>query len=200
MWHGKPMDCRPRGPDGHKESWERWGQRFAERWADAQERGARGGGRQRRMFDGGELRLVLLRLIADEARHGYELIRAIETMTGGAYAPSPGVVYPTLTLLDEMGLIAEQRSDDSKKRFAVTAEGRAHLAERADEVARLIARLTELGEHRQRHGASPVARAMRNLGMVVRNRAEMADDAGPDAMHEIAAMIDELAQRIERLK
>jgi DNA-binding PadR family transcriptional regulator len=82
------------------------------------------------MFDGGELRLVLLKLIADETRHGYELIRAIEAMAGGAYAPSPGVVYPTLSMLDEMGLIAEQRSDDAKKRFAVTEEGRAHLAER----------------------------------------------------------------------
>ena len=51
----------------------------------------------RRMFDGGELRLVLLKLIADEPRHGYDLIREIEELTGGAYAPSPGVVYPTLT-------------------------------------------------------------------------------------------------------
>jgi len=197
MWHGKPIDCRPRGPDGQKESWERWGQRFAERWADAQERGARG--RQRRMFDAGELRLVLLKLIADEARHGYELIRAVEALTGGAYAPSPGVVYPTLSMLDEMGLVAEQRTDDSKKRFGVTGDGRAHLAEREGEVARLMTRLSDLGEHRQRHGASPVARAMRNLGMVVRNRVE-AGSASDDAAHDLADMIDELARRVERLK
>ena len=59
------------------------------------------------MFEGGELRLVLLKLIADEPRHGYDLIRAIEELTGGEYAPSPGVVYPTLTLLQDMGLIEE---------------------------------------------------------------------------------------------
>ena len=71
-------------------------------------RGGRGRGRRaRRMFESGELRLVLLKLIADEPRHGYDLIRAIEELTGGEYAPSPGVVYPTLTLLQDMGLIEE---------------------------------------------------------------------------------------------
>ena len=115
------------GPRGRRGQWEQFAAQLAGRWDETQ-RGP--GGRQRRMFDGGELRLVLLKLIADETRHGYELIRAIEAMAGGAYAPSPGVVYPTLSMLDEMGLIAEQRSDDAKKRFAVTEEGRAHLAER----------------------------------------------------------------------
>src|SRR5690606_33985152 len=86
------------------------------------------GGSRRRMFDGGELRLVLLKLIADEPRHGYDLIRRIEELTGGAYAPSPGVIYPTLTLLDEMGQIAAQQSDGAKKLFAITPEGAAELA------------------------------------------------------------------------
>src|SRR5215470_2046163 len=67
----------------------------------------RHGGRRRRVFDSGELRLVLLKLIADEARHGYELIRAIEELSGGLYVPSPGMVYPTLTMLHEMGQIEE---------------------------------------------------------------------------------------------
>ncbi len=71
--------------------------------------GGCGGGRSRRMFDGGELKLLLLKLIADAPRQGYDMIREIEAMTGGAYAPSPGVVYPKLTLLDEMNLIGEQQ-------------------------------------------------------------------------------------------
>ena len=66
-------------------------------------------GDRKRMFEGGELRLVLLKLIADQPRHGYELIKAIEEMTDGEYAPSPGVVYPTLTMLEDMGLIAEEQ-------------------------------------------------------------------------------------------
>ena len=67
---------------------------------------------RRRMFGSGELRLVLLKLIADEPRHGYDLIRAIEELTGGDYAPSPGVVYPTLTMLADMGLIEEAPPKD----------------------------------------------------------------------------------------
>ena len=92
----------------------------------------RGGPRGRRMFDGGELRLVLLKLIADEPRHGYDLIRQVEELTGGAYAPSPGIVYPTLTLLDDMGLIEAQQAEGAKKLFAVTDAGTAHLAENAE--------------------------------------------------------------------
>src|SRR3546814_9316383 len=74
------------------------------------------------MFDCGELRLVLLKLIADEPRHGYDLIRQVEELTSGAYAPSPGVIYPTLTLLDDMGQIAVQQSEGARKLFAVRSE------------------------------------------------------------------------------
>ena len=87
-------------------------------------------GRRGRVFDAGELRLVLLKLIADQPRHGYDLIRAIEELTHGAYAPSPGVIYPTLTMLQDMGLIEETKGEGSRKAFAVTDEGRAHLAEK----------------------------------------------------------------------
>src|SRR3546814_11329261 len=104
-------------------------------------RSEHGGGRgRRRMFDGGELRLVLLKLIADDARHGYDLIREIEDLTGGAYAPSPGIVYPTLTLLGDMGSIEEQAAEGTRKQFAITAAGRAHLDENAEEVAALMTR------------------------------------------------------------
>ena len=162
------------------------------------ERGRGGGGRGRRMFDGGELRLVLLKLIADEPRHGYDLIRAIEEMTGGGYAPSPGVVYPTLTLLDEMGQIEEQASEGVKKRFAATDAGRVQLAEKADEVEALIARLEAIGEHRNRADQWPVRRAMGNLRLSVRGR--MMQGSDDDTTHQIAALIDEVAQKIERLK
>ena len=158
-----------------------------------------GGGRSRRMFDGGELRLVMLKLIVDEPRHGYDLIREIEAMTGGAYAPSPGVVYPTLTLLDEMGLIEEERSEGAKKRFAATDEGRAHLDKHAEEVAALIARLSGLGERTKRGDRAPVRRAMGNLRHVVQDRL-MYGDLSDDMVHDVAAMIDELVQKIERLK
>ncbi|WP_294089217.1 PadR family transcriptional regulator [Sphingomonas sp.] len=153
---------------------------------------------RRRVFDGGELRLVLLKLIADAPRHGYDLIREIEEMTKGAYAPSPGVVYPTLTLLGDMGLIAEQQSEGAKKQYAATDDGRAHLAERAEEVASLMARLAELGEDRARTDSESIRRAMNNLRHVLMHKQHFGDMT-TDKLHAIVALIDEAAQKIERL-
>ena len=98
------------------------------------------------MFDGSELRLVLLKLIEEQPRHGYDLIREIEARSGNAYAPSPGVVYPTLTLLGDMGLVEEVKSEGARKQLAITEEGRQHLAERHDEVAALAASFARLAE------------------------------------------------------
>lgn len=156
------------------------------------------GGRRARMFDGGELRLVLLKLIADAPRHGYDLIREIEALTAGAYAPSPGVVYPTLTLLDEMGLIEEQQSEGAKKRFAATDAGRAHLSDHAEQVAAMMARLHALGAQRERVDAAPIRRAMGNLKVAL-GATFAHDEVSRERMLEVAAMIDDLAQRVERL-
>jgi len=150
------------------------------------------------MFSGDELRLVLLKLIAEKARHGYDLIREIEERTAGAYAPSPGVVYPTLTMLADMDLIAEQPGQGAKKIFAVTTAGEAHLAERAEDVAALFERLTAVGAERTRSDRAPVRRAMRNLRTVLQNRLEAGDLSDDDA-HAVAAILDEAVQRIERL-
>jgi DNA-binding PadR family transcriptional regulator len=164
--------------------------------------GSRGWGGHRRdrkrMFEGGELRLVLLKLIADQPRHGYELIKAIEDMTGGEYAPSPGIVYPTLTMLEDMGLIAEKKSKDSKKVYEVTEEGRAHLDENADEVDELIERLEAHGQRRR--GQRPeIGRAIGNLMAALRNR--IAHEGWNDELlDEVVDILDEAAQRIERVK
>lgn len=187
------------GPEGHhmggRRGSRRWGG-FEVSWeAGPEVVGARV---RRRVFDGGELRLVLLKLIADQPRHGYDLIREIEELTAGAYAPSPGIVYPTLTLLDDMGLIEEQQSEGAKKQFAATEAGRVHLAERAEEVAALIARLTELGTERTRTESASVRRAMGNLRHVLMHQLR-AGDVPTDKLHAIVALIDEAAQKIERL-
>lgn len=158
----------------------------------------RGGPRGRRMFDGGELRLVLLKLIADEARHGYDVIRSIEELTGGAYAPSPGVVYPTLTLLDDMDLIEARQTEGAKKLFAVTEAGIAHLAENAEQVAALFARLAEAGAERARTDSASVRRAMGNLREVLIHKLRDGELA-QETLHEVVALIDDAAQKIERL-
>lgn len=190
---GNPMEGG-RGPRGPRGGFDLGG--LSMEWGG---RGNREGGRSRRMFDGGELRLVLLKLIADQPRHGYDLIREIEELTGGTYAPSPGVVYPTLTMLDEMGLIEEQQSEGAKKRFAATDEGRKHLEEKAEEVAALIERLTGLGAQRQKWDAIPVWRAFGNLAQVLRQRVQRGGFTN-ETLHDVAELIDELAQKIERLR
>ncbi|WNO52679.1 PadR family transcriptional regulator [Stakelama saccharophila] len=161
-------------------------------------RGPGWGRRAKRMFDGGELRLVLLKLIAEEPRHGYDLIREIEERTGGAYAPSPGVVYPTITMLGDMDLIAEQDSEGAKKVYAATDAGRTHLEENAQEVERLFARLDEVGSMRERTSGGPVRRAMGNLRSVLQDRLTR-EDVSDDTLHDVAGIIDDAARRIERL-
>ena len=156
------------------------------------------GGRRRRVFDSNELRLVLLKLIADQPRHGYELIRAIEDLTGGVYVPSPGVVYPTLTMLQEMGQIEEAASDGARKAFAVTADGTALLAEKKEEVAALFARLAELATARERTDGGPIRRAMQNLKMVLISRLE-SGETKTETLHQVASILDDAAQKIERL-
>jgi DNA-binding PadR family transcriptional regulator len=157
------------------------------------------GRRTRRMFESGELRLVLLKLISEQPRHGYDLIRAVEEMTGGTYAPSPGVVYPTLTMLEEMGLIEETAGEGARKPFQITDAGTAHLQENADEAEELIRRLKTLSPSHYPEGGSPIWRAMRNLGVAIRHRVGRGE-ISEDTIHEAAALIDELAQKIERLK
>jgi len=151
--------------------------------------------RGRRVFDAAELRLVLLKLLTDQPRHGYDLIRAIEEMTAGAYSPSPGVVYPTLTLLAEMGHTQEDASEGSRKTYSVTAEGTAFLDARKAEVEALIARLTQMAGERERFDAKPVKRAVMNLRAVLMNK--LGSDS--EKLHDITAIIDDAAQRIERL-
>jgi DNA-binding PadR family transcriptional regulator len=157
-----------------------------------------GGGGRRRMFDSGELRLVLLKLIEETPRHGYDLIREIEDRTGGAYAPSPGVIYPTLTLLADMGLIEEAKSEGAKKLFAITHAGSVHLTEQTLEVEAAMAKLAQMGARSERTDGAPIRRAMGNLREVLQNRLGR-DDVTVETLHEVAAMLDEVAQKVERL-
>ncbi|QZD96503.1 PadR family transcriptional regulator [Qipengyuania gelatinilytica] len=160
--------------------------------------GKRGGGRRRRMFGSGELRLVLLKLLGDEPRHGYELIKAVEDLTGGSYAPSPGTVYPTLSLLEDEGAIAPAKGDETRKAYEITDAGRAELEERADEVDRLMERLAGHGERRRAYATPEMFRAAGNLAGVLKNKAR-SGQLDQKTMEEIVDLIDELAKKVERL-
>lgn len=167
-----------------------------------EERGSEDSGRRRRrrgrMFAAGELRLALLALIAEKPSHGYELMKDIEEMTGGGYAPSPGAVYPTLQLLEDEGAIAEAEAEGAKKPFAATEQGRAELGERADAVEALMQRLGRHGERAEKVRSPDLFRAMGNLASVLKNRA-VAGKLDERTINEIVDLIDEMAKRIERL-
>jgi DNA-binding PadR family transcriptional regulator len=161
--------------------------------------GGRGPGRGRRgRFGRSELRLMLLTLIAEEPRHGYDLIKAMEERSGGHYSPSPGVVYPALAMLADEGLVSEQASDDQRRKFAITADGKKALAEDAEEASRAMERLAALGEHAERHRSPSIERAAVSLFTAVGQR--MAEGGeGDDLPHRIAEILDEAAQKIDRL-
>ncbi len=127
MWH-----MHARGPGGR--GGVRGGRGRARAGEERAERGPRlggfgrgGGGRGGRIFGPGDLRFVLLALIKEKPRHGYELIKDLEQKFGGAYAPSPGSVYPTLTLLEELGQVRSTASEGARRLYEITAEGNRYL-------------------------------------------------------------------------
>jgi len=151
------------------------------------------------MFRRGELKMVLLHLIAEEPRHGYDLIRQIEELTGGHYAPSPGIVYPTLTLMAEMDLIDEAIDDDGKKIYSITQAGSAKLAEEDAHIAEILERLEGVSKMGEPSEGPPGRRAVHNLKSAIRIR--LADEEkGSDKILDVTAIIDEAASKIERLK
>jgi DNA-binding PadR family transcriptional regulator len=152
---------------------------------------------RRRMFEGGELRLVMLLLMEAEPRHGYDIIREIETRTGGAYAPSPGIVYPTLTLLEEMGQAEMRPSEGAKRLYAITPAGLAHLEAHRAEATAALARLDALAQTSAALDAGPVFRAMSNLKAALRQRLGNAPDK--ETIFAVADALDEAARKIERL-
>jgi DNA-binding PadR family transcriptional regulator len=155
-----------------------------------------GRGRAERVFDQGDLRFVILKLISEEPRHGYEIIKAIEEKVGGAYSPSPGVIYPTLTLLEELGYVTVESAEGGKKLYRVTPEGAAALEEKKTVVDGIFARMAEV--HERFEGPSPrIFRAMKNLGNAIGTRMR----AGPvnaEQLDALVAAIDEAARKVEK--
>ncbi len=152
-------------------------------------------GRRGRIFDQGDLRLVMLALIAEHPRHGYDVIKALEEMTGGDYSPSPGIVYPTLTLLEEQGL-ASVTEADGKKLYGATDAGRAALAADKPVVDTIFARVAEFAA-RSSSVAPRVLRAMENLRTALRLKLAQGG-LTEDRVAAITRIIDDAATAVER--
>jgi len=170
-----------------------------------------GGGdmvRAGRMLATGDLRLIALALIAEQPRHGYEIIKVLEEKTAGWYSPSPGIVYPTLTFLEEAGYVTAQ-AEGAKKLYTITDEGRAYLDQNRDFVDAVLERLEKLGgkiarlrrrlgrdedEEDGRRGLPPLVRAaLENLREVA--GARLAADADTEAK-----LVEILARAAQEMK
>ena len=153
-------------------------------------RHSRGGGRHR-VFDHGDLRFILLSMIAAKPAHGYDLIKALEERMGGGYSPSPGVIYPTLTMLEEQGY-AISRAADGKKLYQATVEGQAFLQANQGLVEAIQLRLDGVARDRNILPDPRIIRAIENLKTALRLRRA----AGPipdDQARAIATAIDAAA-------
>lgn len=155
------------------------------------------GHRRERMFGQGDIRLLVLDLLAERPRYGYEVIKAIEELAGGDYSPSPGVIYPTLTLLEELGHATATDSGNGKKHYETTAEGKACVEANRDALDRIRGRLAAAGTAAQARRSPEIQRAIQNFRMALHLRLERGE-LGSEVSRRIADAIDRAAVEIER--
>jgi DNA-binding PadR family transcriptional regulator len=166
--------------------------------------------RGRRMLAQGDLRLIALALIAEQPRHGYDIIKVLEEKTADWYSPSPGMVYPTLTYLEEVGYVTAQ-TEGAKKLYTITEEGRAHLEENRALVDAVMKRLDFIGERARRireHFARPEydgLRGDRRMPQLVRAALENLRDVAvkrlqddPDAEAKVVEILARAAGELRR--
>lgn len=153
-----------------------------------------------RLFDYGEIRHLVLSLIAEKPTYGYELIKTIEEKFGGSYTPSPGVIYPTLTWLEEAGYI-RPTDESGRKSYCITDEGAEFLTSNPGVTESILARAA-MTDHEGRGGRRnvpvPVMRAMENLKTALRLRLRNGSFDG-DVEAKIAAILDNAASGIEQV-
>jgi DNA-binding PadR family transcriptional regulator len=153
-----------------------------------------GSGRER-FFDTGHLRLVILHLIAEKPSYGYEIIKAIEERLSGGYAPSPGVVYPTLTLLEEEGFAASS-TEGNKKLFTATEAGREYLKANNATVKVIFGRMEQARKVFGRGRSPQIMRALMNLKFALKMRAGRGD-LSSEQVSKIAEALDAAARAID---
>jgi DNA-binding PadR family transcriptional regulator len=158
----------------------------------------RGRWRGGRMFEQGDLRYVILRLLEEKPRHGYEIIKALEERFNGAYAPSPGVVYPTLQLLEDQGYARVRPVEEGKKVYEITDAGRAYLAENRETVDSIFERIGKLMGHFLDEPMTEVHGAFRRVGTATYGRATDAVQ-NPVLLRQIVEILDRAAREIEQL-
>lgn len=155
-----------------------------------------GGGRER-LFDPGDVKLVVLKLLADEPSYGYQLIKTMEQRLSGGYTPSAGVIYPTLTMLEEEGL-ATSSLENNKKVYTVSPEGAEYLKTNHRRVEELFARLEEVGQTFKRGRSPEIMKAFMHLRRAVVSRVSR-ESVTPEQLRKMAETIHAAAKTIDEL-
>jgi DNA-binding PadR family transcriptional regulator len=168
--------------------------RFGGRGRGGFERGL--GGRER-LFDAGDLKIVVLKLLSEQPSYGYQLMKTMENRLAGGYTPSAGVIYPTLSMLEEEGL-ASATVENNKKVYSVTDEGRQYLQTHEARAEELFKRIEEAGRSFERGRAPELMRAFEDLGHAVRARCSR-NTVTPKLLQEIAEVIHGAAKAIDEL-
>lgn len=158
----------------------------------------RGGGRRQRFFGHGELRLVILDILTRNASHGYELIKEIETLTQGNYTPSPGVIYPTLDLLQDQQFIIIHEEDGGRKKIAITSQGQAWLAENSEHLQHIQARIKARSVGYQLRKDPQMKRALENFKAVLDLKVNQSEISAAQ-LKQIIGIIDRAALDISQL-
>lgn len=156
-----------------------------------------GGGRER-LFDAGDVKLVILKLLSEQPSYGYQLIKTMEERLSGGYTPSAGIIYPTLTMLEEEGFASTSIADNNKKVYSVTPEGFEYLERNQERVAELFERLEAVGKRFQRGRSPEIMRAFMNLRTAMQVRMSR-ERMTRDQIRKIADAIDAAAKSIEEL-
>ena len=152
-----------------------------------------------RFFAHGDLRLVILHLIVEKPRHGYEIIKAIEDQVAGAYSPSPGVIYPALTLLEELGYVTVSTAPEGgRKLHTITEQGRAFLEANRPTLDTLLARMEQAGRDQGGEPAPQILRAMENLKLALRLRLSRGSMSA-EQIDAVAALLDAAATGVEKI-
>ena len=163
--------------------------------------------RARRMLAQGDLRLVALAFIAEAPRHGYEIIKLVEEKTADWYSPSPGIIYPTLTYLEEAGYVTAA-TEGSKKLYTITDTGRAYLEANRDLLNVVLERLAALGDRvkrwrrhfgddREDRGDMPplVEAAFEHLRRIIRERLESGSETEASVAETLAGAAADLQRK-----
>lgn len=167
------------------------------------------GFRASRMIGADDLQLLILALLADKPRHGYEIIKALDEHSHGFYAPSPGVIYPALTYLEEIGF-ATVAAEGAKKLYSITAEGTAHLDAQRAQVETMLAELARIGERMARakqffawgeegeaEGFGGDANSLRGIRHTLRHLLRDKAEAAPEEQRRV---IDILSRAIREIR